>query len=346
MGGAPTSVDSAPTDFATCCMKDKIKIVDISKASWSGSSRKRKKSARKRMKNPGIRLGRTSSSGTAGRNPRRRAALHHSDLDKEDIDNYPDVVRTILGMARRTQSSRWNRIQNYWMRNNAFYGDNAIFDIELTKDKLEATKYLTEGDPDDPWDEIRQRRSSRSSSRSLRKSSSDLPERQDDNDARVRGAAQRVQHGAREARDSRHIGKVARDIDDGESAKAKPQHIMAAMSFDGQQFAQQYSITCCDDSATWTGGDGTPWVERPSNSVWRRSRSVRLCPNRQRPRGQQTRRINQQRRARRSSRMRTWCSHTRRDGESKTLFGERREDVFTKIVLFQRRGSFLTRVEV
>ena len=59
------------------------------------------------------------------------------------------------------------------------------------------------------------------------------------------------------------IYKVARELDDGHSSKAKLQHVMAAMSFGGtvKQFAQQYAIACCDDSATWTGGTGTPWVE-------------------------------------------------------------------------------------
>ena len=56
---------------------------------------------------------------------------------------------------------------------------------------------------------------------------------------------------------------MARELDDGHSSKAKLQHVMAAMSFGGtvKQFAQQYAIACCDDSATWTHQTGTPWVE-------------------------------------------------------------------------------------
>ena len=35
-----------------------------------------------------------------------------------------------------------NRIKNYWKKNNAFYGVNAIFDIELTKDDLTCNECL------------------------------------------------------------------------------------------------------------------------------------------------------------------------------------------------------------
>ena len=55
---------------------------------------------------------------------------------KEAVDDYPDVVRTILGELEKDPNVKVNRIKNYWKRNNAFYGVNAIFDIELTKDDL------------------------------------------------------------------------------------------------------------------------------------------------------------------------------------------------------------------
>ena len=58
------------------------------------------------------------------------------------------------------------------MRNIAFYGVNAIFDIELTKDKLEATKYLTrETQTTRGMSSRREEARDPKSSRSLRKSS-------------------------------------------------------------------------------------------------------------------------------------------------------------------------------
>ena len=143
--------------------------------------------------------------------------------DPASHDEYED--------PREIRTLKVNRIKNYWMRNNAFYGVNAIFDIELTKDKLEATKYLTEGDPDDPWDVVAAREEARDPKK-LAFTEEELavifP-----NDKTTMTLGFEVQLNEFNMVHVKHeihgIYKVARDIDDGESAKAKLQHIMAAM---------------------------------------------------------------------------------------------------------------------